>query len=373
MTNFDGMVSMPKEEEKTKKEILTKLLGPDLNDGKLKLFSLDNPSERIGNFGKLQGIANDIYIKSKDYTACYADLTADSNDMQLLLNIGKQSESEQMFFSNNGLSGLCTQLDIPTAYIRKCLVEGMQYHAAEEMNMWLDRMTNPKKEILLRTTDHRVHGVLSDRYSVFDDHEVLEIAENILGDYDVYTVKNYFLDPEYMKVRIVSRDKIDIGGRPLSFGFDIRNSRVGRSSIELNVIIFDHICSNGMIMGGGQGLYYQRRHVGINRTIFMTEFTNMLNSAPNAVEFIRKSINAAYNERVNSDSIQRYLDKFKANNMSRLVAGKVEQMFHEKYDSTLFGFAGAITETAQQYGLEMRERMEKFAGDLIYNFEKRIA
>ncbi|MDF2841806.1 MAG: hypothetical protein K0R00_232 [Herbinix sp.] len=365
--------------ETNKNNVIAKLLGENGTSSKLLQFTQDNPGERIGNFNNLRDMAYDIHKNSKDYTVALKDMVAysemrdDIENLYLGVDLPEKYFDSKFLFSNNGLSGICGQLDIPAAYIRKCLEENVTEHAAHTLNYWISRAKNSAKEMLLRTTSSRIHGVLSSKYSVFDDHEVFDITEGILGQRNNYEVKNYHLDPEFMKLRIVSRDKVNINGRPLSFGFDINNSRVGRSSLELSVIIFDHICRNGMIMGGGAGLFYNKRHVGISRETFVTEFTDMLDNAPDTVAFIQKAINSAGNEKLNSETIQRYLDKFKAENMSKNISGRVEQMFAEKYDNNLFGFVGAVTEVAQDYNLEVRERMEKFAGTLIYQSGRKIS
>ncbi len=245
--------------------------------------------------------------------------------------------------------------------------------AKNTLNFWINKQKNQEKEILVRTTDNRIHGVLSNKYTVFDDREVLGITEDILGPYQNYVIKNYSISPEYMKIRVVSRSKVEIKGRPLSFGFDINNSRVGRSSLNINVIIFDHICSNGMIMGGGRGMFYSKRHIGVGTSEFMSEFIEMIDKAPDTINFIQNAVNSAANERLNNDSIQRYLDKFKAENLSKNIAGRVEQRLNEKYDNTLYGFVAAVTEVAQDYNIDTRERMERFGGNLIYQYGRKLA
>lgn len=339
-----------------KNNIIARILGEDKFDGKLIKFITDPTNERIGNFNQLKDVADDIDENSIDYSVKWGDLHAGREFDNLYLDLSKSGESAgNLSLSSNGLTNMCSQLDIPTLYIKKCLGAEEIQHAADELNFWLGRHKAPEKEAFVRTTNDRIHGILSSKYSVFDDHEVLDIAEGILGPYDEYTVKNYHISPEYMKLRIVSRNKININGRDLSFGFDLKNSRVGKSSLETSILIFDWVCSNGMIFGGGQGTFFRKRHVGVDRELFVTEFTNMLDGAPDAIEFIKKSANAAHNERLDSDSIQRYIDRFKAQSFSKHVAGRVEQMLHEKYDTTLYGFLASVTEVAQEYDVDTRE------------------
>lgn len=362
--------------EINKNNIIARLLGEKEDNQKFLLFP-GSDSERIGNFSKLKETAQGIHDRSKDHNVTMEEIRAyvgSSMDAEtqklyenLKLNIQQPFEGshQHLCFSNNGLAGFCNQLGVPAAYIRHCMGEDVLEHASEVLNFWVNKAEDKKKKILIRATADRIHGVLSSKYSVFDDHEVLDVVDGILGPKNEYAVKNYCVNEERMKLRIINRDKVEIGGRPLSFGFDVSNSRVGRSSLDISVIIFDHICSNGMIFGGGSGLFYNKRHVGINRENFISEFTDMLDLAPDTVNFIRNNINTAAGEKLNGDSIQRYLDKFKAEGMSKNIAGRVEQRYHESYDKNLFGFISAVTEVAQDYEIDTRERMERFAGMLI--------
>lgn len=371
MTNFVDS------KEINKNNLLIKLLGDNESKNRLELFT-DDDCEKIGNFNKVKKIADEIDEHSKDYTIKWGDLLTETiikelpdgmtyDNLSLAFKENKYDrDCVNLLFSNHGLQSFCNAVGVPTTYIKKCMSEEECDFATENLNFWLNKIENKEREAFIRTTDDRVHGVLSNRYSVFDDHEVLEIIDGTLGNYsDEYTVKNHYITPEIMKLRLVSRDKIELNGRPVSFGFDIKNSRVGRSSLELEILIFDWICSNGMIFGGGKGLAYKRRHVGINREIFIEEFIDMINSAPDIIKFIEKMATEAHQTEINNEMIQRYIDKFRIEGFSQLAAGKVEQMLHEKYDNTLYGFTAAITESAQDYDVDTRERMEKFAGNLM--------
>jgi hypothetical protein len=129
----------------------------------------------------------------------------------------------------------------------------------------------------------------------------------------------------------------------------------------------DWICSNGMIFGGGKGLMYAKRHFASDRQEFIGEFVDMLSKAPDSVAYIKKNIEAAGNVTLNNESIQKYLDKFRLESAGNLnVIGKIKSLIDSsKYDKTLFGLAGAVTEVAQSYCVDTRIAMETFAGNIL--------
>ncbi len=352
---------------------VAKYLGPQ-SDGKLKVIEFDGENERIGNFSSIRKYADEIDKDSKDYTVSWDDVVfgnlLDPSKINNLC-IYPTDDYGVMNFSTHGLNSMCTQLDVPTTYLRKCIEKEEIDHAANVMNFWT--MKKPKdKQILLRSTKDRIHGALSTKYTVFDDHEVLAITEDIIGHLGDYTVKNYYLSPEYMKLRVVGREKIEINGRPLSFAFDIKNSRVGRSSLGVNVLVYDWICSNGIIFGGGMGEFFKKRHVGISREVFIHEFAEIINKAPDTIKYIQKAAEAAHREKLSSESIQRYLDKFKAENMPKHAEVLIKDRLEDgtAYQKTAYGLIGAMTEVAQRYDIDTRERMEKFAGNILASVTK---
>lgn len=343
-----------------RENVIAKLLG-QTGDEKLIRLVTDNQNEAIGNFYNLKREAENIKARSVDLLDSWKNIRVKQDEQNILLDVKDKGE---FLFSNNGLTALCNAAGVPTTYIKKCLGENHADLACKNINTWLDRLSQDK-EMFLRTTDNRLYGLLSNKYTVFDDHEVLDAVEGVLSPYHNYSVKNYYISPEILKARIVSREKININGEELSFGFDIKNSRVGRASCEIAIIIYRWICSNGVIFGGGKGFMYAKRHIAISREQFITEFVEMLDQAPDTVKYIKKSIEDSQGIQLNSQNIQNLINRFKAENISRNAAGRIEQIMDEKYNRTLWGMTQAITELAQEYNLETREKMEEFAGKIL--------
>ena len=347
--------------------VIATLLG-QVDEEKLIKITTDSGAP-IGNFEKIKDIANNIDENSNDIRASWKDVRVQHTDYFDSLNPGNLVLSvfgKDYKFSGNGITALCNLLTIPTQYVKKCMAQGNFGLACLNLNTWIDKMPQDK-EMLLRTTNSRLFGIVSNKYTIFDDSEVLDVVEGILGPQNNYSIKDYSISPELMKLRIVSRDKIIINGEELSFGFDVKNSRVGRSSVSIDVLIYRAICSNGMIFGGSKGMMYTKRHVAIERGSLVTEFTEMLDQAPDTIEFIKKHIEESQLSVAKAGVITSLLSKFKTENIPKNALIRLEQSISENSNVTLWDFANQVTSMAQEYSIETRERMEVFAGKIILN------
>lgn len=345
----------------TVNNVLARILG-EVEEPKLLNLPTDNMFEPIGNFGQVKKRIIDIHNASQDYRLPWKDVRILSSRDNIFL--GNVSTGMTHTFSNHGLGQLCALLGVPVSYVKSCLEREDYEFAVENLNHWIPRMPQ-EKDIILRTTEHRIHGIVSTKYSVFDDNEVAEVVEGILGPLQSYYLSNYIVGPEYTKLRIISRDKIDIAGDSLQFGFDIKNSRVGKSRLQINILLYRYICQNGMVFGGGQGHFYTKRHIGISREDLITQFTEMLDRAPDIIGYLKKNVEASMVKKLNDDNIQNLINKFLADGNSRNAAGRIKDMMDAKYDRTLWGFGNAITELSQEYGVDTREKMEMFAGKIV--------
>lgn len=352
--------------ENEAQEIINKMLG--VKSEKLSLFTEDTNSS-IGNFDKVFSIADNIHTNSSDITEKWSNFSLKSTGGNMIADVN----GRELNLSNNGLSQLCQLTGTPSQYIKKCLGNNRSDLAVYNINQWMNSV--PDKEKLFRTTEDRIYGILSDRYSVFDDREILEILNSVVGSGNDYSIKNALVTPEIMKLRLVSRDKIIINGDELSVGFDIKNSRVGRSSVEISLMLFRWICSNGMIFGGGKGMAYRKIHVGADRSEIICGFTDMLNRLPDSVEYIKNHVEMSQNQKLTSDLIQRLLDQYKIIGVQKGIMGRVqanvETDLAEGKILSLWDFINHTTQIAQDYSLETREKAET-AASRILRFAKAV-
>lgn len=342
---------------------LEKLLGA-LGDMKLQHFYKDN-DEKIGNFNQAKEKAYDIDSRSNHFTTVARNLSViEGNDKNVYLY--DRHTDKTMPFSTFGLNKFCSTIGIPADYIKRCLIAGKTELVSYNMNEWIKDSMDADKELLIRTTDDRLYSVLTNRYEIFDDHQMLDNTYAVLADGERFTVTNSIVRPEYTKIRVASRETITIGDDELRFGFDIKNSRLGNGSLEISLLLYRIICANGCLIGGGKGLFYRQRHVGIKPGVFENNFRDMLLKTPDAVRYVVNNIEDSQKSNLNNDKVQNYLDRFLAQSFAtKNCAGQVQQTFNDKYPKTRWGMINAITEVAQQYDYDTRENIEEFAGKIL--------
>ena len=140
--------------------------------------------------------------------------------------------------------------------------------------------------------------------------------------------------------------------------------------MSIEILIYKMICSNGMLLGGGRGQYYFRRHVGLTREDFVAEIGKTFDELPTALEYVREQIVASKKAMLNSKGIQTLIDQFKEKvGVSDTAVDKLLS-FVPKYGENVWGVANAITELAQEFSLQRQQEFERYAGVLISKASK---
>lgn len=352
--------------------IVNKVLGEKAS--KLNLISIDN-GEAVGNFSLITDLSEHIRRNSFDIRTTIgsiAPVIIESDD-ELLRGYGLPALKilgdcntlwEGLPLSGDGFSSYTNLVGVNTAYAKKCIAAKKNELLLNNLHSW-HQSINQDKSILVRGCHNQANALLSDRYTIFDNHEVLDAVYGVLGPLGEYSVKNYSVTPSMMNLRVVSRDKININGDELSFGFDIRNSNIGKSSVEIAIIIYRWICSNGLIVGGGKGYMMRQRHVAVDRESLVREFVTLLDSSPDVITHIKGSIEKSMDTKLNSNEMQKIIDSLKANGMIKNAIGRLEEYTEPAYDGTLWGVVNGITRLSQDYSLDTRLRMEKIAGEIL--------
>lgn len=170
------------------------------------------------------------------------------------------------------LGQLAGRLDagLPIRYLRKCPPE-LQ---AVNVNHWIEKFDYEKdKPWLLRTqtgsSNGMVRGILSERYSPFDDHEIIGILNNFFGSLQADVDINWWhRDDTGFHLRILFNDlttnvgKLDDGTPDIhKVGLHIENSEVGKKSIRITPLVWRLVCSNGMMGWATDGEVFKQRHL----------------------------------------------------------------------------------------------------------------
>jgi len=335
-------------------------------------------TDRITYMGDMQRMVRDIQTASFDDLVSVKNLeVVRDGQFGISLNTNKNN----LKFSTLSLQQLCTQVDIPSSYIKRCLEYGEPDLAVQNLNHWISRM-EPDKSLFLRATKEpgingfgatdRLHGVLSSRYVTFDDTEVVAMTDDILGDQGGYRIQNFHVSPDQMRMRLISDHNLDLfsddddrkGG--LSLGLDIANSRVGTASFSVRVILYRSACDNGMIFGASDAQFFKRRHSGTISVEIRETFREVLGQLPSFMDHCRNHVESSMMRKISNEDLANLLNRFRVEAVNSLsTATEITEKVEQQYEMTTWGFINAITEVAQQYQLEQRDRMERFAGTLL--------
>lgn len=319
-------------------------------------------------------IANEIREKCEDYTipdylVSKSQFFGDCCGHGVLDYPISEEDKRSSALSEFSLGQLCVKLGIPTRYIQRCMNAGEFDLASENVNTWLKSYP---KSLFIREYDSGIRAVLSNRYSVLDTHDILEVLGESLP-LDEYTIKGYFLSPERFHARIVQREMINIEGEDLYAGIQIDSSDVGRSTLVARFMLFKQICTNGLCIAKSKGTLFVQKHIGIDKDEFRDSFSRSLSNIPllidNAVSFVeaaRKDKNAFAVKNLNEEQMKQFINRVKENSkLSEDGVNKVIDLMGEKYDFSRWGFVNSLTEVAQMYSLERRIEIEKYAGNIL--------
>lgn len=226
--------------------------------------------------------------------------------------------------------------------------------------------------------DEYIRAVVSERYGVIDNVQVMDILRNSLPsnidealashiDHDGDDMFGNILLPDYMK----SEPDSDYG-----VGIAFKNSEIRNAAFSVSPFLFRAICLNGMIWGRSNSeIKINQRHMG---NIDMVELQ----------EQVRHAIAVALTQGNDLLTLMGHSKKVKVNNVLPTIVQlardsqdnfTIEQTkawhkgyldsLHERngdvHENSAFGVVNGLTRAAQNYSGQTREKMEKYASFIL--------
>jgi hypothetical protein len=226
--------------------------------------------------------------------------------------------------------------------------------------------------------DEYIRAVVSERYGVIDNNEVMDILRNSLPsnidealashiDHDGDDMFGNILLPDYMK----SEPDSDYG-----VGIAFKNSEIRNSAFSVSPFLFRAICLNGMIWGRANSeIKVNQRHMG---KIDIVELQ----------EQVRHAIAVALTQGNDLLTLMGHAKQVKVNNVLPTIIQlakdsqenfTIEQTkawqkgyldsLHEQHGdvhhNSAFGVVNGLTRAAQNYTGATREKMEKYASYIL--------
>ena len=139
---------------------------------------------------------------------------------------------------------MAEKLGIPIRYYDKMMDAGHLGMVAANINTWIDS----KERRFIRTMDGHVRAVLSDKYRVLDNMEVIKAAGQKAAEFGAQVAQCHLTDTRMFVKLVIPHEVHEIrAGDKLIPGIVFSNSEVGAGSFRAEPFLMRLLCKNGMI------------------------------------------------------------------------------------------------------------------------------
>jgi len=141
---------------------------------------------------------------------------------------------------------LADKLEIPRKYYERMKSLGKSELLAENVNAWLGE----KERRLIRILDGRIRAILSDRYRMMDNYDLIFLALDEFKKKEGVEIYRIDLTETMLYLKAIDRTLAEsIREEDVVYGgIIIRNSEVGASALRIEPFILRKVCSNGLIL-----------------------------------------------------------------------------------------------------------------------------
>jgi hypothetical protein len=282
---------------------------------------------------------------------------------------------------------LAEKLGIPKKYYDRMRESGKIELLADNINAWL----HGKERRLLRILDGKIRAILSDRYRIIDNYDLVFLA---LDEFkEKQTVEIYRIDLTEMMLYLKAIDRTltaEIREEDIVCGgLILRNSEVGASALRVEPFILRRVCSNGLI------LQHSLKKIHLGRQTLETDFVTWSDETRKLEDKalwskVRDVIRATFDKQVFRSWVKRLRESVwigieepieAVNNIVKHLGLNEEQksqLLMHFSEHTKYGLINAVTNLASETkNVEAQIRLEEFAGKILEaplkNFEELFA
>lgn len=300
------------------------------------------------------------------------------NNEGRILSVEKLGVSAGSELTDFAMTQLFNRSEMPVRYMKRLLNERPQL-VAEQFNHWMEKEASKEesqKKVLLRSVKEEsgyvVRGVLSDKYTILDNNEVLDSLVGLADGLPDFKVESMFNNDKKMHVRLSFNDLThNFGVSPegkndiVKVGLDIQNSEIGYSSLVVAPITYRLVCTNGLMAWKAEEGAIRQRHVHMSSA----ELREMMEKSMQVSIENGKILLDGMKESTRMKIINPYEyieEKSKEANLSNKQIEVVKANFDIEPMKSLYGVVNAFTRTARdQKNHEARLSIEKLAGSLL--------
>jgi hypothetical protein len=275
-------------------------------------------------------------------------------DVDGTLKARKNGNAEAYRLSDFALAQLCQKLSIPARYFKR-LPKEMQAALA---NYDLSRLADTG--FFLRGKVETIRAVLSDRYSPYNNRDVIEAAEATVKEHGL-AVRSFALEERGMFLKLITSTQ---SGRALELkaGAMIGNSEVGFAQVTVEPFLYRQPCTNDLILA--ENVAFRHRHMSLSGEKFNERIAQGIVYAVKLAETAVFTAHVADQQPVPNPT--REIEQLgKEWNLDVRVRAAVLAAFEEEPRATRFGVANSFTRAAQRLGPIERIEIERLAGRLL--------
>jgi Domain of unknown function (DUF932) len=275
---------------------------------------------------------------------------------------------------------MASKLSIPKVYYDRMLNNSPQL-LADNVNHWLGGSDDTS---LVRSLRGQMRAVLSDRYRIVDNHDILamvlpELSE--MGD-GIKIASCQVTDSKmYLKVINTNIEAAISVGDPVQAGFVLSNSEIGNGSVSIEPFIFRLICTNGMVMRDGR---QRKNHVGRvkeNNDLYAIDTLQAIDEAfklklrdlvQNAISITTfqtavEDMRGAKSELITGNPVKAVEVTAKAIGLNESESGLVLNHLIRSGDLSKFGMLNAVTRTAEDIeSYDRASELERLGSSVLY-------
>ncbi len=270
--------------------------------------------------------------------------------------------------SDWALAQYCGKLNVPAAYIRNCIRTGHAGIAEDNIRYWQGLYgTRKGSDMLLRTCNGNVRGVVSEKFALIDAPDILDVVSSTI-DSDSFTVRGSFISEERMHLRMVANKPLAVKGeRDLYPMVYVDSSDVGRCTVCITFGIYKKVCTNGLVILSGGGTIFRQRHIGLGKDEFRRGLVAGLQGVPYLIENAERLVGRSISKPLETRDMDGFAEKLhKRFALDGEAAERVMALMGYRYGFTRWGLINGITEEAQNYTLERRIEIERLAGGMLF-------
>jgi hypothetical protein len=264
--------------------------------------------------------------------------------------------------TRQGMKSLLERVGVPFSFFNKCSPQ----LASEVLKEFLAKQQS--KSLLLRTlrssehTDHTLRFAGSPKYDIYNDADVVEALDEYVGD----DTKVQRINRGYDRTSFM----IALGTEPLkvlrefTLGLRIMNSETGCSSFRIELIIFELMCTNGLILP--KKIFPAMIKAHLMRDDHQHNIKAFMDVTLPQLRIINAKIKYGMSELAKAPAEQIFAQIRENKRIPTVIQGYIEAALPH-YGTTALDAISAITEIARDVeSVDTQDYLQTLAGELAF-------